>query len=783
MLNVNLLQDGASTFSRGLAKDITTAADITIDKHVTPHLQNMSRLKATKADLAAAAKYARGNGYKVIVLAFRSYVELAVHALYDEGLYGDGIVIMGTTGSFFRSTRASFVGQNRIVLDASVMIARNGVDRSHKSSIAIMSQWPEGQAAFLANMNLAAYALDALNLLVHAIDSTIKNNKSPLNRTDLMSSLRTTSVQGLTGELKVATGWNNIRSRRFAIEMARVLHSPDTIGTVPGADSTGTSMVVEKIGVVYTDKSVLRLCSTGVPPGIGPACTKKAQPVSAVRAFGTSDTSLNVSWTTSVPASEMLKGGFKVSLSSGNDGDSDVVDTFPSTQTSKVYGLDRLAANVLYRVRVTALYDGGLVRALPTDCRDLSTCGGSLPCIPDITADKTCGCKDGEIHTMNLANGVPPEEWGCRKCLPGLKCLGGTAETTATAKGWFVGSTLGLVDPEGDVRHLQYKNTNDNQTPVLQNPLPPSLLKCPKDRSCPGGFQVSKLLPKKIKRGVRVTVKGPQSSGGVGTILGTALATAESLHGKVGIAKDQNADKTRWNVEFEANDGGNGGSSYTHIESLKPGNLVAETADIDGIFAQCAEGYTGMECAACLPGYSYTSCIKCPFTREDAIGVAVGIVLFIVAIASVVYILLKRASRPPLVERRFIVAFDEAEAEYGIGGSLRAFTETFGCTAEGGVGHDDFMRAFMPGGKLESVTASGGDVRAERVEGAALETLWEKLDENGDGSVSSVEFLDYFYNLKRGTHSTNPMRARMARLSNWYLSIRTQTIKVRPGMV
>ena len=73
-------------------------------------------------DLAAAAKSASDGGYKVILLAMSANVELAVRALYDEGLYGEGIAIIGSVDSYFQRTKTAFVGPERIVLDASMAL-------------------------------------------------------------------------------------------------------------------------------------------------------------------------------------------------------------------------------------------------------------------------------------------------------------------------------------------------------------------------------------------------------------------------------------------------------------------------------------------------------------------------------------------------------------------------------------------------------------------------------------------------------------------------------------
>jgi hypothetical protein len=61
---------------------------------------------------------------------------------------------------------------------------------------------------------------------------------------------------------------------------------------------------------------------------------------------------------------------------------------------------------------------------------------------------------------------------------------------------------------------------------------------------------------KEIKKGVTVTV------------MGTSQA---ALNGRVGVVKDQNEDKSRWNVEFKSKDGGK-----PKTVALKPDNLETE---------------------------------------------------------------------------------------------------------------------------------------------------------------------------------------------------------------
>ena len=214
-----MMVDQNSQWATSLAKDITDKGEtfgIKMDNWWTPNLRDMAKVNVTKANLAAAAKHARANGFKVIVLAMSKYVELAVRALYDEGLYGKGIVIIGSAQSYFARNEAAFVGAERNVLDSSMVLTESGIDRTLEHSIATMAEWPGGKGTFLTNANMlnGAYALDGLQLFAYSIDATISRGKSPLIAAELMSSLRITTVSGLTGRFKIDRNWNNIRSRR-----------------------------------------------------------------------------------------------------------------------------------------------------------------------------------------------------------------------------------------------------------------------------------------------------------------------------------------------------------------------------------------------------------------------------------------------------------------------------------------------------------------------------------------------------------------------------------------
>ena len=63
-------------------------------------------------------------------------------------------------------------------------------------------------------------------------------------------------------------------------------------------------------------------------------------------------------------------------------------------------------------------------------------------------------------------------------------------------------------------------------------------------------------IPREITKGLKVKVKDPSQP---------------DVNGRVGVAKDQNEDKSRWNVEFKGKDGGK-----TTTVALKPNNLETE---------------------------------------------------------------------------------------------------------------------------------------------------------------------------------------------------------------
>ena len=241
------------------------------------------------------------------------------------------------------------------------------------------------------------------------------------------------------------------------------------------------------MGVVYTDRAVLRVCKTGVPPAIGPSCAERANPVDGVVAYAQSERALHVTWeATSAYRSNESKGrqllsGYNIIVASA--GRVDVNVRIPRSQTNITFDQGEIRADTVYTCVVAALYDEGTVEAKGTQCSGPSTCSGSLPCLPSPTAVPTCGCSRGQLHTMGIASNT--REWGCRRCVAGLDCRGGAATSTYTVPGWFAvnARALYLHDSE-DI------GGGDDATKEGARIERPSMFACPNNAACLGNMSV-----------------------------------------------------------------------------------------------------------------------------------------------------------------------------------------------------------------------------------------------------------------------------------------------------
>ena len=152
---------------------------------------------------------------------------------------------------------------------------------------------------------------------------------------------------------------------------------------------------------------------------------------------------------------------------------------------------------------------------------------------------------------------------------------------------------------------------------------------------------------------------------------------------------------------------------------------------------QCAPGFDGIVCDACGENHAWPSCKRCAMGRDSSQSITVGIVVAVFAFAWFIYLAVKRLSRPPLIERRFIDAFEEAEKQRGLGGSIFLFRTTFPHAAArrspssrvgvggdgGGIGREEFAEALGVGGKLAWITAG----LSEEKRRSGVEQLWGHL--------------------------------------------------------
>ena len=412
--------------------------------------------------------------------------------------------------------------------------------------------------------------------------------------------------------------------------------------------------------------------------------------VSAVVAYAQSESVLHVTWNTT--ERQQLLSGYRIILASAGKVDVDV--RVPQTQTNATFESGgEIRADVLYTVVVTALYDGGAIEAKSTSCRGPATCSGALPCLPSPTLVPTCDCPPMSLHTMGLASSS--REWGCRRCVAGLVCLGGAAASTYTAPGWFAVNAR--------VLHEQFK--------------------------------------------VPFGIDGVEEQEDV-------LVSANAATERSSMFQCPNADAClgNWSVEAVA--------------------IAAKNTSFRTLYGQCAEGYTGVLCAACLEGYARGenfACSKCTMSREDAISIILGSIFALVLVVVCGVVAAKRASRAPLLERLFVRA---VQRHGGIHGAIPLlFGDVEGSTTEGGgMSYDNFVAAFRSGGSL-----------ALRVPNEVIDkearALWEKLDEDEDGTTTTEEFIIFFFQMKSGEKSTNPIRRFISGLKSYWWSTRSKTVK------
>ena len=567
-------------------------------------------------------------------------------------------------------------------------------------------------------------------MLISAVEETLARGKSPTG-TDgpatIMNSLRTVSINGLTGPLKIAERSNNAYSRSFSFESFRAYDER-----------------MEYRGFIAANRADVRVCGGGESAQasrIGPSCAASAESVDSVVAYAQSDRTLHITWhwenerahhrasstnhgdantANAITANtiedaveeEQLLSGYRIIIAAAGSVDVDV--RVPRTQNNATFGLGDIRADVVYTVIVRALYDDGAIQADQVSCNSPASCSGSLPCLPSKTKVPTCDCSSNMLHTMGLER--KPQLVGCRRCVPGLVCRGGGVSSTFTAPGWFAVNARKLtLITEDDAADGIAANTDD--TPLTQTSASASttgttgstvaekssMFRCPNKDACLGGWSVAQL------------------------------------------------------------------------------KMNAQNASFHALYSQCADGYTGILCTACIEGYARggdSVCSKCTVSRNDALLIILCSVFVIIMVVAIAIVAAKRAGRAPLLERAFLRVMTNATKRRGVEGAINLFfssdageddstTRRGGEGEEGGEGgeggegedggglsYDRFVTALRPGGSLAlSVPSAIIDNEAR--------SLWLKLDEDGDGAITSDELLAFFFKVKSGHKSANPVRVQV----------------------
>ena len=562
-------------------------------------------------------------------------------------------------------------------------------------------------------------------MLISAIEETLARGKSPTG-TDgpatIMNSLRTVSINGLTGPLKIAERSNNAYSRTFSFESFRAYDER-----------------MEYRGVIAANRADVRVCGGGgsaQASKIGPICAASAEPVDSVVAYAQSDRALHITWhwknerahhrssntnhadantanaTEDAVEEEQLLSGYRIIVAAAGTVDVDV--RVPRTQNNATFGVGDIKANVVYTVIVRALYDDGAIQAAQVLCNSPGSCSGSLPCLPSKTKVPTCDCSTGMLHTMGLER--KPQLIGCRRCVPGLVCRGGGVSSTFTAPGWFAVNVrkLTLVTEDNAAGGIAAnKDTDTDDTPLTQ------------------------------------------------------ASTSASTRGTTGSTGTTVAEKSSM-FRCPNKDACLGGWSVAQLK------VNAQNASFHALYSQCADGYTGILCTACIEGYARggdSACSKCTVSRSDALLIILCSVFVIITVVASAIVATKRAGRAPLLERAFLRVMTNATKRRGVEGAINLFfssdtgeedSTTRGGEGEeggdggdgGGLSYDRFVEALRPGGSLAlSVPSAIIDNEAR--------SLWVKLDEDGDGAITSDELLAFFFEVKSGHKSANPVRVQV----------------------
>ena len=453
---------------------------------------------------------------------------------------------------------------------------------------------------------------------------------------------------------------------------------------------------------------------------LGQDCKHVANPAGTVECFASSISSIDVVWE-SAPTNDVLLSGYRVTIVGGGNKVSHVATSTEERHTfwlnsSNTASTPDLTENIVYSVVVVALYDDNVILSTPSMCQVPQF---GLPCIPPSGAGQlrpnhfpVCGCESSEMHSFGMPDKVNGRDWGCEPCIVGARCNGGTAATVRVKPAFFV--------------------TRDVTADGVE--------KRPRLWPCPGGSHTC--------------------TGGTPILQAVGGGTTGGIKGDMGGIK-----------------GATGGTAYVGGNtSSQPPNAPGVEAVCDTMtggnnsMCQCSTGCTGMLCGACQSntpnGLDWVrsgsgGCKECGMSQADATTAVVAVFFAIILFTILIRLIMGRIVRAPLVEKRFVQAFSNLETL----GAANVVESFFGAESRFGIKREVFI-ARCTERLSEGSTAT--QVKHD------VERLWDKLDEDGDGLCSLVEFVNFFYGVRSGKHSPSKLMAVM----HWWFSLQTLTLKV-----
>ena len=369
-----------------------------------------------------------------------------------------------------------------------------------------------------------------------------------------------------------------------------------------------------------------------------------------------------------------------------------------------------------------------------------------------------CECASNQFHTKGMppamddpplqidgSTGASPKDWKCEACLEGARCHGGVADTLEVRPGYFA------------IRKIS-KSTGAQERPLL--------LRCRGGaKACPGGTSVS------------------------------AATTSSVLLSPARVCENI----TTTNL-------GSGPGSFEAARLLQSPPC------------QCGLGGTGMLCQTCkssgiVGGAEWVvqssgfGCTLCAVRSVDAVTL-IGAIFFGFVLLSLFGIFSWwYYMKPCVVETRFVDTFGLIN-ELGAAHIAKDF---FGASIGSGITKEVFVAAVVRqcGGERRGGTGARGDgivsedfAPPRRCSFASISaaargalvadirpqalTLWNKLDENGDGKVELEEFVTFVCDLREGKpvgvpskHGTAcaAMLGFASSVRRWWDSMKSQTLK------